>query len=83
MMKKVNKWIQKAHPKKGHLLHKQLGIPIDENIPFTLLNEIIIAKAGQTITNPTKVGKKRIKVTRLLEHRAIFARNVKNISKNR
>lgn len=75
-------WIQKAKLKKG-TLSRQLDIPIEKNIPITLLNKIIQAKAGDTITNPTKMGKRRIKVTRLLERRAIMARNLKAISKRR
>lgn len=67
-------------PNKG-ALSRQLSIPEKENIPKTLLNKIIKAKAGETITNPCKVGKRRIKVTRLLERRAIFARNLKNMKK--
>ncbi|MCK9430217.1 MAG: hypothetical protein M0R17_09460 [Candidatus Omnitrophica bacterium] len=74
----VNKWIQRVKPKKG-VLSKQLGIPERKNIPMILLNKIISAKAGQTIRNPTKLGKRRIKVTRLLERRSILARNLKNI----
>lgn len=74
----MEKWIQKTRIKRGSL-SRQLGIPQRENIPMTLLNKIISAKAGQTITNPTSVGKKRIKVTRLLERRSILARNLKNI----
>jgi hypothetical protein len=74
------KWIQKAGLKKGSL-SRQLGIPQKENIPITLLNKIISAKAGQTITNPTKIGKRRIKVTRLLERRSIMARNLKRIKR--
>jgi len=74
------KFIQKALKKgKAGALSRQLGIPIKENIPFTLLNKIIKAKPGETITNPTKVGRRRIPVTRLLERRSIFARNLKNI----
>jgi len=55
------KWIQKAGIKKG-ALSRQLDIPIEKNIPIGLLNKIIKAEAGDTITNPYKVGKKRIKV---------------------
>lgn len=51
-------------------LSKQIGISIKNNIPITLLNKIISAKIGETITNPTKQGKKRIKVTLLLKRRA-------------
>lgn len=79
-MKKPNKWIQKTHLKKG-TLSKQLGIPQKDNIPMSLLNKIISAKAGQTVKNPTKIGKSKIKVTRLIERRAILARNLKNIRK--
>ena len=74
----VKKWIQKAVNKPG-TLHRQLDIPKDEKIPMTLLNRIIKAKAGDVIINPTKVGKSKIKVTRLLEERAILARNLKRI----
>jgi hypothetical protein len=81
-MKRIKKWIQIARPKKG-ALSRQLGIPEEENIPITLLNKIIKAKPGDTITNPTKRGKKKIKVTKLLERRSILARNLKAISKKR
>lgn len=76
----VKKFIKKAIKKPG-ALSKQLGIPIKKNIPMTLLNKIVAAKAGQTIKNPTKVGKRRIKVTRKLEQRAILARNLKGFKK--
>ena len=76
----VVKWIQKIHLKKW-VLHKQLGISKDEKIPLALLNKIISAKPGETITNPTNKGSKRIKVTRLLERRSILARNLKSIAK--
>lgn len=74
----VKRWIQKTGLKKG-ALSRQLRIPVRENIPKSLLNKIISAKPGQTIKNPTKTGIKKIKVTRLLERRAILARNLKNI----
>lgn len=75
-------WIQSAKPKKG-ALSRQLGIPEKENIPITLLNKIIAADPGKTIRNPTKTGKRIIKVTRLLAKRANMARNLKRISKKR
>jgi len=78
----VIKWIQKIRLKRG-ILHKELGIPSQMKIPVSLLNKIISAKAGETITNPSKVGRERIKVTRAIEQRAILARNLKNISKRR
>ena len=76
----VIKWIQKIRMKKG-TLHRQLGIPKDKKIPMELLNKIIAAKPGDTITNPTGVGRKKIRVTRVLEKRANLARNLKNIKK--
>ena len=76
----VKRWIQKAISRPGRL-HSALEIPEKEKIPMTLLNAIIRAKAGDTIKNPTSVGKKRIKVTRRLEQRAILARNLKNMKK--
>ena len=74
----VVKWIQKIGLKKG-TLHRQLGIPLDKRIPIRLLNVIIKAEAGDVIKNPTKVGLRRIKVTRKLERRAILARNLKKL----
>ena len=76
----VVKWIQKIHLKKG-VLHRQLGIPQEQKIPVSLLNKIIAAKPGDTITNPSGKGRRRIKVTRVLEKRANLARNLKNISR--
>ena len=76
----VKRWIQKAIHKPGKL-HSDLGISKDEKIPMTLINVIIRAKAGQTIKNPTSKGRKRIKVTRKLEQRAILARNLKKMKK--
>ena len=78
----VDKWIQKAVNKPG-TLHRQLGIPKKVKIPMVLLNKIISAKAGDVIKNPAKVGRKVIKVTRLLEERAILARNLKKIAQKR
>ncbi len=71
-------FIRKAIKRHGSL-GRQLNIPIKDNIPITLLNKIIAAKAGQTIRNPTSMGKRRIKVTRLLERRAILARTLKRL----
>ncbi len=76
----VKRWIQKAVHRPGKL-HSDLGISKDEKIPMSFLNAIVRAKAGDTITNPTSVGKKRILVTRKLEQRAILARNLKRIKK--
>jgi hypothetical protein len=78
----ADKWIQKINLKKG-TLHRQLGISENDKIPISLLNKIISAGLGEVITNPTSLGKKRIKVTRVLERRAILARNLKMISKKK
>jgi hypothetical protein len=72
------KWIQKIGLKKG-TLHRQLGISLDKKIPVRLLDAIISSQAGDVIKNPTKLGLKKIKVTRKLERRAILARNLKKI----
>ena len=76
--KRKKQWIQKAKVKKG-ALSRQLRITEKEDIPMGLLNKIVSAKAGETIRNPTKTGKRRIKVTRLLERIAILARNLKRM----
>lgn len=83
MIRKLKrKFIRKAIKKPGSL-SRQLDIPIEKDIPITLLKKIAAAKAGQTIINPTKQGKKRIKVTRLLERRAIFAITLKKMGNRR
>jgi len=74
------KWIQKAGIKKG-ALSRQLDIPIEKDIPMRLLDKIVRAKAGDVITNPSKLGKRRIKVTHLLERRAILERNLKRMKR--
>ena len=79
-MAKNKRWIQKAGIKKG-ALSKQLDIPIAKDIPMRLLDKIVRAKAGDVITNPSKLGKRRIKVTHLLERRAILARNLKRMKR--
>jgi len=76
----VKRWIQEAVHRPGRL-HVNLGIPKEEKIPMKLLDAIVQAKAGDTITNLTSVGKKKIKVTRKIEQRAILARNLKRIKK--
>jgi len=76
----VKKWIQRAVHRPGKL-HSDLEITKGEKIPMKLLDAIVKVKAGQTISNPTSVGKKKIKVTRKIEQRAILARNLKRIKK--
>ena len=68
--------------KKG-AFSKMLGIPEEKKIPASLLGRIIKADAGETITNPTKLGRKRIKVTAILKKRANLVRNLKKIKRKR
>lgn len=72
----AKKWIKKVQLKKG-ALSRQLGIPEKDNIPFTLLEKIKKAKIGDRIQNPTKSGKREIKVTRKLKKRAVLALTMK------
>lgn len=72
------RWIQKTGLKKG-TLSRQLGIPEEENIPITLLEKIRRAEIGAVVRNPTKTGKRRIKVTRKLKRRAVLALTLKRM----
>lgn len=76
----ANKFIQRAKLKRGSL-SKQLGIPVKNNIPITLLNKILRSQNGQAIQNPTKSGKRIIKVTPLLKRRSVLARTLKNFKR--
>ena len=78
---KTKNWIPK-NIKPGRL-HKDLGIPLDKKIPMSTLDAVIHAHAGDTITNPSVTGKRRIHVTRKIEERAIMARTLKGITKKR
>ena len=71
-------FIKSAVKNKGSL-HKQLGIPLNKKIPNRLINKVISAKSGDIISNPTNIGRRRIKVTTKLERRAILARNLRNL----
>jgi len=72
----AKRWMQKIGLKHA-ALSRQLGIPISEDIPMKLLNAIRTAKIGDTISNPTKSGKRTFKVTRLLKKRAVLAITLK------
>ncbi len=76
------KFIKKAITRKG-ALRSQLKIPMGKNIPMTLLDRIIAAKVGDTIKNPTRVGVRRIKITRKLEQRSVLARNLRSFKRRR
>jgi len=80
-MTKKKLWIQAATLKEG-TLSRQLGIPIEDNIPVTLLKEIRDADTGRTIKNPTKSGKRWFKVTKLLKRRAGLALTLKGFKKS-
>jgi hypothetical protein len=82
MLMRRRYWIQEAIKEKG-ALSRQLGIPEKKKIPKRLLKAIVKAKAGQTIRNPAKTGKRRIKVTRLLEKRASLALTLKKLAKRK
>jgi hypothetical protein len=63
------KWIQESKkPKTKGALHRQLRIPLDKDIPRTLLRAIVKAEIGETVEG--------YKVTRLLKERANWALNV-------
>ena len=74
---KPRKWIAKAKIKKG-ALSKELGIAEAKNIPKTLLlkikgTNIPKGKKSKTIRNPTKTGKRNVKVTSTTKKRASLA----------
>lgn len=73
----IFKWIQDADLSGVDLKSKRyLNIPDDKKIPKTLLRRLKNAKIGSVVKNPTKTGKKKIKVTRKLKQKVIFAWNV-------
>ncbi len=74
------KWIQGVTEEKefkGGSLRERLDIPADKTIPKTLEQKIVDAPIGTTIKNPTKTGKKQIKVTKKLKAKANFALNIR------
>lgn len=79
--KKNKGWIQQAFGKNKGALHRQLRIPENKKIPVTLLEEIMDAEIGETIINPTKTGKRKIKVTKLLKQRANPVLTVRRLKK--
>jgi len=73
-------WIQKATRKhKKGSLHKQLQVPQSKNIPKALLSRIKSAPIGKTVHNPSKTGKRRIKVTDLLKKRVVLAHTLRKL----
>ena len=67
-MPKVDKWIQKAAPKKG-ALHKQLGISASKPIPSKTLKDVVGTETGKHSHGVT--------VTPLLKKRSQFALNIR------
>ena len=82
MARRTVYWIQHAVKKPG-ALSRQLGIPIKDNIPKTLLEKIAKTPIGKTIRNPTKKGKRRIRVTRKLKRRAVLALTLKRLAEKK
>ena len=82
MARRTAYWIQHAVKRPG-ALSRQLGIPIKDNIPKTLLEKIAKTPIGKTIKNPTKKGKRRIKVTRKLKKRAVLALTLKRLARRK
>jgi len=76
------KWIRKSIKRRGGL-SRQLGIREKDNIPVSLLQKIKRAPPGTTITNPTKTGKKRIRVTKKMKRRANLALTLKRLQKKK
>lgn len=72
-----SRFISLINAKKG-ALRNQLSIPTNRNIPTLLLMKIIRTPTGNNIRNPTKTGKRIIKVTLLLKRRAVLANNFRN-----
>ena len=62
-------WVGKVLGRKPGALHRQLGIPLKQKIPTTLLRTIIQADTGDVVKNPTKAGKRRYRVTTLMQRR--------------
>ena len=79
-------WIQSAIKHRGALerfFQRKLGIPKEKKIPVSLLKKIVAAKAGQTIVLKYRNRRARVRVTRLLERRAILALTLRKLRKRR
>jgi hypothetical protein len=69
MAAKADKWIQKAKPKPG-ALSRQLGYPVQDNIPTPVLKKIQSTPTGGTWRGRT--------ITPLIKRRVNFALNMPN-----
>jgi hypothetical protein len=63
------RWLGEAMGCKPGALHRQLCISHDTKIPKELLVTIQRADTGEVIKNPTSVGRRRYKVTTLMQRR--------------
>lgn len=76
-------WVGDVMTKKPGALHRQLNIPKDTKIPTTLLRTILKADTGDVIKNPTKVGRRRYRVTTLMQQRVNPALTVRGFRHRR
>jgi len=79
---KKKKWIRKAlSNKKQGALSRQLGIPVEENIPISVLTVIRDSPINSEAYITYKGKTKKMKVTPLLKRRAVLALTLKRIRK--
>ena len=69
---KDDKGVEKKVRFRKGALHRQLGVPEDEDLPRGIMQKIKNSKIGDFIT----VRKKKIKVTELLKKRAVLGINL-------
>jgi len=75
-------WMKEAFKNAGKgVFHRQLGIPVSQTIPLTLLEAIRNTEIGMIARNPTKMGKKYIHVTTLVKKRAVALLNADRAKK--
>jgi hypothetical protein len=77
------KWIQKALGRRPGALRRQLGIKKERPIPRTLLVKVAKADVGDIVRNPTSVGRRQYRVTRLLKRRAVPVLTVHRLRRRR
>ena len=76
-------WISEAVGKKPGALHRQLNIPKHKKIPITLMRCILAADTGDVVKNPTKVGRRRYRVTTLMQQRVNPVLTIRRYRKKR
>lgn len=76
----VEKWIQTAHLKKG-TLSRELGIPIQINIPTKLLIKLQTTPVTTTIRNLSGVGYRVLKITPKMKKQATLALTLKRVGR--